>query len=1198
MSSSHPKIVIAPKKKKTKVISSLKRPPTTTDSGSNQPSSLASSTAIAGGVAVGGAIAPPSPTTVLPPESQESHTTYNDKVSTITTKTMKRPTGSVLIKAYAKPPALPADFYDTSLTALRDALSTVLIRNFEAKCGGSIQPSPQQQQQQQSKSLLQDDVCMEDATTTTITTLQQKARPHYSKLGREELYRSVEDLRVHGHGTRLYLDVAALMDHAAIETVRRLCAHCGGNDDNVEINAIIDSNTGHVGYDITQISCITTNNNVFDHQSAGGVGSSSTLDGGDDDVRRTNILRRMRNVLRSSYVEGYLTFVRSIFLALDGAYVYQSDISLEDITGCILSSSSSSSWGGRVLDRSLVGVTSGGMLGGGGSAYTDTRIWSLRDVGIACLRWHATMSLPSPPPVVDSGGEEGRTIPVLTTLILATTHTILSEYDQQRDGGDGKVSSSSSTPSTVFDDVRPLTRDCVRSIIDLGSLPSLLEEIIIVASSRFGREGMSWKEALSEGRRSASDFLLHVEHRLKRGVGLADYYFPGNANGVNVALRGLSRLDCLKGANVMPQQQSSSGTIVTSSGDDVVIWSPADDCARRIFPAIVERRLLGPNLCIPGSGVLEIGHLFPMLDDDTMGSGGDIAWKSHGTGSKTYEDAKRLYGLCWRMTASASSTSSGGDSTMLTAMNLLRVAFGKYGRIRGHEIVQQGLPKLSLDGTPIANNNMNLKDMEKMVVPDLLAFRKHLYNLHSTAFRGEESFGGTVRSILDDVLNGSASGSSLLDDGDAEGGRRTAELLAKHVDIRFKDAKASAGLSSGSGAAASSVPGGLIDAAIAADANESFQNEIFVLFRHLHSKDVFEAFYKRELAKRLLTGRAVSTDMEWSFLTKLKSECGTSYTSKMEGMFQDIELSRDIMANFTAYSSGLAASASPARAVSKAVNMDVQLLTTGFWPNYPQYSNIILPPEMLALRTKFETYYNSKYQGRRIAWQYSLGNCIVKASFPKSAGPKELIVNVCQSLVLLCFSDGDDGRGLTLDEVMKKTGIDDRPELERTLQSLSMGREGTRVLRKVDYDSLAQPVSPHGQSPRDDNTDTNSSQKTKRQRVRRNVGPYDRFLFNASFTSNQRRIRITNITMKETSEERTKTHAAVSKDRLYFIDAACVRIMKARKIIDHRDLIGEIMSQLKFPASSADIKNRIESLIEREYMERVENDRSKYKYLA
>jgi cullin-4 len=86
--------------------------------------------------------------------------------------------------------------------------------------------------------------------------------------------------------------------------------------------------------------------------------------------------------------------------------------------------------------------------------------------------------------------------------------------------------------------------------------------------------------------------------------------------------------------------------------------------------------------------------------------------------------------------------------------------------------------------------------------------------------------------------------------------------------------------------------------------------------------------------------------------------------------------------------------------------------------------------------------------------------------------------------------------------------------------------------------------------------------------------------------------------MKETVKERAKTHEAVSNDRLYLIDAAVVRIMKARKTLDHRALMGEVMSQLKFPASSSDIKKRIETLIEREYMERIEGDRSKYKYLA
>jgi hypothetical protein len=50
--------------------------------------------------------------------------------------------------------------------------------------------------------------------------------------------------------------------------------------------------------------------------------------------------------------------------------------------------------------------------------------------------------------------------------------------------------------------------------------------------------------------------------------------------------------------------------------------------------------------------------------------------------------------------------------------------------------------------------------------------------------------------------------------------------------------------------------------------------------------------------------------------------------------------------------------------------------------------------------------------------------------------------------------------------------------------------------------------------------------------------------------------------------------------------------------MSHVDLSGEVMNQLKFPAKGVDVKKRIESLIEREYMERVEGDSSRYNYLA
>jgi cullin-4 len=56
--------------------------------------------------------------------------------------------------------------------------------------------------------------------------------------------------------------------------------------------------------------------------------------------------------------------------------------------------------------------------------------------------------------------------------------------------------------------------------------------------------------------------------------------------------------------------------------------------------------------------------------------------------------------------------------------------------------------------------------------------------------------------------------------------------------------------------------------------------------------------------------------------------------------------------------------------------------------------------------------------------------------------------------------------------------------------------------------------------------------------------------------------------------------------------------MKSRKRLAHMTLISETMNQLRFPAQNADIKKRIESLIERDYLERDPIESSTYKYLA
>lgn len=53
-----------------------------------------------------------------------------------------------------------------------------------------------------------------------------------------------------------------------------------------------------------------------------------------------------------------------------------------------------------------------------------------------------------------------------------------------------------------------------------------------------------------------------------------------------------------------------------------------------------------------------------------------------------------------------------------------------------------------------------------------------------------------------------------------------------------------------------------------------------------------------------------------------------------------------------------------------------------------------------------------------------------------------------------------------------------------------------------------------------------------------------------------------------------------------------------RKSLQHNILVSEVVGQLKFSIKPADIKKRIESLIERDYLARDEQNPNQYNYLA
>jgi len=77
-----------------------------------------------------------------------------------------------------------------------------------------------------------------------------------------------------------------------------------------------------------------------------------------------------------------------------------------------------------------------------------------------------------------------------------------------------------------------------------------------------------------------------------------------------------------------------------------------------------------------------------------------------------------------------------------------------------------------------------------------------------------------------------------------------------------------------------------------------------------------------------------------------------------------------------------------------------------------------------------------------------------------------------------------------------------------------------------------------------------------------------------------------------------QTTERVLAERQYLLDASIVKIIKGKKTMHHNDLTKEIFVDLKLPIAAAEIKKRIESLIDRDYLIRNKEDRMIYDYVA
>ncbi|OCK84189.1 Cullin-domain-containing protein [Lepidopterella palustris CBS 459.81] len=414
----------------------------------------------------------------------------------------------------------------------------------------------------------------------------------------------------------------------------------------------------------------------------------------------------------------------------------------------------------------------------------------------------------------------------------------------------------------------------------------------------------------------------------------------------------------------------------------------------------------------------------------------------------------------------------------------------------------------------------------KVYVEALLEVHTQYQDLVNKAFNGESEF---VRS-LDNACREFVNRNKIC----KSGSNKSPELLAKYTDTLLK--KSTAKMTE-------------------EDDMEKLLTQIMTVFKYIEDKDVFQKFYSRMLAKRLVQTSSASDDAETSMISKLKEACGFEYTNKLQRMFQDMQISKDLNSSYKEWQQENL----DADEIKSSVDASYHILGTGFWPLTPPTTPFAPPQTIVKTYERFAAFYNNKHQGRKLTWLWQLCKGEMKANYlrmPNSKASPTFQVSTYQLAILLLFNDSET---VTYEDMAEGTKL-----AKETLDPSI----GVFVKAKVVN------VSPEGGKPEAGTSYTlNHGFKAKKLKINLNIG-----------------------IKSEQKQEVEDTHKTIEEDRKLLMQSAIVRIMKSRKKMKHQQLVSETIQQIKnrFSPKVSDIKKCIDILLEKEYLERLEGDELGY----
>ncbi|KAF9087137.1 hypothetical protein BGX23_008323 [Mortierella sp. AD031] len=420
----------------------------------------------------------------------------------------------------------------------------------------------------------------------------------------------------------------------------------------------------------------------------------------------------------------------------------------------------------------------------------------------------------------------------------------------------------------------------------------------------------------------------------------------------------------------------------------------------------------------------------------------------------------------------------------------------------------------------ILNLGTSINKDPREYVERLIDLHTKYTQICSKVFKNDAAFVAAVDKAFRTIVNDTATNTAA----------RSPEVIARYTDTMLRKKQKT----------------GLSESEI-----EDKLSRVVILFKYIDDKDLFQKFYSRVLAKRLIFDSSLSAETEASMISRLKSACGVEYTSKLQRMFTDMTISTDLNTGFKDWLQG--------NNFSNGLDFSILVLTAGSWPvNSTQPLEFQCPAELEKSITNFTTFYDNRHSGRKLSWFWHWCRADVRVNYLDKR--YELSLSLYQFAVLAVFNAGD---SFTVAEIRDQTKLIEF-ELFRVVKSL------------VEANLLIQ-----------SNPEANVELSTV-------------LRLNMAFSNKRTKLKISGGLQADTPQETTATIKAVDEDRRLCIQASIVRIMKSRRVLSHMQLVQEVIEQCKtrFAPNVPMIKKCIEQLLDKQYIERAENSLDRYVYVT